>query len=201
MDNSQRVYFAKGMHSLIDEVLEGRIENGYLVARLKGAIKWVESLPKESVINEKKKKRKVNEPSPEEIRDVFEYWRKVTGRSRTRLTSDKKRHISGRLRDGFSVKQLINAIDQSQVDPWCQGQNEKTEGKKYDFIDNIFRNSSKVEKLLEAYDDSALGDEIGDKPELDELKQLSEKALSEGRIEDYNEIEGKIRSLSAANNS
>ena len=195
MNYKNRVYFATGMHSLIDDVLEGKIENGYLIGRLKGAIKWVESLPNEEI--DKKKKTPVNQPSPEEIRDVFEYWRKVTDRPKTRLTADKKRFISGRLRDGFTVQQLCNVVDYSQHDAFLQGENDN--GKRYDFIDNLFRNSIGVEKKLEAYKVMGLG-ENEDKPEMEDLKQLSEKALSEGKIEEYNAIESKIRSLPAANN-
>jgi uncharacterized phage protein (TIGR02220 family) len=185
------------MHRLITDVLEGKIENGYLIGRLNSAIEWVESLPVETT--EVKTKKKLNEPSSQEIRDVFEYWQKVTGRPKTRLTADKKKHISGRLREGFSVKDLCKVIDWSQTDPWFQGENPS--GKKYDYIDNLFRNSSKVEKRLEEFDKQSLGKTEGPSSRLEELRERSEIALSEGRIEEYNEIENAIRSIQKTNQS
>lgn len=188
MDYENRIKFTRAMHDLIQDVIEGKIENGYLAGRLKNAIDWIESLHPDPE-NEKPKQKKLGEPGLQEIRDVFEYWKNTTNRQKSRLNQDKKRKITARLREGFTVAQLCRIVDWSQTDPYYMGDNDRN--KRYDTISTLFRNSERVEDLLERSNKTI--PEGKNNSFIDDLIEQSSVALREGRIDEYNRIEEKIR--------
>lgn len=78
---------------------------------------------------------------------VFEVWRTELGHPNAKPNPSRLAKIRARIRDGFSVLQLVQAIKNSKNDPFLMGDNPN--GKRYDDLESLLRNGSKVEKLLE----------------------------------------------------
>lgn len=77
------------------------------------------------------------------VRDVFDHWQRVSGKSRATLTPDRKAKIKARLKR-FSIEELKQAIDGAHQNPWFLGDNDRHEY--YGDLVTIFKNDSAVEK-------------------------------------------------------
>jgi len=100
--------------------------------------------------NRIEKKRKVKEADPslaKNAREVFDKWKEITHKTKAKWTNGKKERLVARLREGWSVEDLVMAAESAWANPWNQGENPT--GKKYLEIDNIYRNSEKVEYHIE----------------------------------------------------
>jgi len=196
MDLASKVIFVKGLHELSDLVLEDKIEIKALAARLKGAADWVESL-EAFELEGKKAKRKVNEPTDDEIHQVFAYWQSATKRPSTKLTPARRAKIRARLADGFSVEDLCSVVDYASESEFHQGRNDR--GNRYDWLESILRSTERVEQHLEKRGESrpanVAHDDLG---ELARLESDADEALDEGRIDEYNKIQGTIETLRTA---
>ena len=82
-------------------------------------------------------------------RTVFAHWQKVMGHPRAVLDAKRQRLIEARLKDGYTVEDLCNAITGCSLSPYHMGQNEQ--GTRYDGIDLICRDGGKVDKFLATY--------------------------------------------------
>lgn len=80
---------------------------------------------------------------------VFAHWQKVMGHSKAKLDAKRQRLIEARLKDGYTVEDLCNAITGCSLSPYHMGQNEQ--GTRYDGIDLICRDGGKVDKFLATY--------------------------------------------------
>lgn len=78
---------------------------------------------------------------------VFDYWKRVMGRSRAVLDEKRARAIKDRLKQ-YSVETLCLAIDGCRISPFHRGANDR--GKIYDDIELICRDAKHVEQFLEA---------------------------------------------------
>lgn len=79
--------------------------------------------------------------------EVFEYWKLILKHPQAIFTPDRRRKIEARLRDGYSVDQLKQAIDGCKASRFHNGDNDAH--KKYHSIDLIFRNGDFVEKFID----------------------------------------------------
>ena len=80
---------------------------------------------------------------------VFVYWREMMGKTgRTVLDSKRKKKIRARLleNDG-DVAELLCTVDGALKDEFLMGTSERSDGKKYDGIEVVFRDRGQVEKL------------------------------------------------------
>lgn len=77
-----------------------------------------------------------------EVQSIFNYWRNATGHKQAKLTQDRARKIRARLREGYSVKFILTAIDGAAFAPH---RNER--GVPYDDLELICRNGSKLEQF------------------------------------------------------
>lgn len=77
---------------------------------------------------------------------VFDYWREKTGHTNARLCDKRRRLIAARLREGYSVDDLRQAVDGNQASAFHQGQNEH--GRVFDAIELIFRSAEKVDGFI-----------------------------------------------------
>lgn len=77
---------------------------------------------------------------------VFDYWRKATGHAKARLDDKRRKVIAARIKDGYRVEDLKRAVDGCLASPWHQGQNGNK--RKYDDIELICRNASKVDQFI-----------------------------------------------------
>lgn len=81
-----------------------------------------------------------------QVKEVHEYWQKAMNYKDRTLTVGRKNHINARLKDGFTVEQLKQAIDFAKNDPFWRGKNDRNTP--YDDITNLFRNRERVERFL-----------------------------------------------------
>ncbi len=80
------------------------------------------------------------------VRAVFEYWRQVMNHPGALLDTKRSRAIAARLKSGFSIEQLKQAIDGCKASPWHQGQNDRHQV--YDDIELICRDAKRVEAFI-----------------------------------------------------
>lgn len=80
------------------------------------------------------------------VRQVFDHWRKTMDHPRSKLDSNRRNKIAARLKDGFTVEELIAAIDGCSRSEFHMGDNDQK--KKYDDIALICRDASKVEFFM-----------------------------------------------------
>lgn len=78
------------------------------------------------------------------VRVVFEHWQHEHGHEAAKLDPKRKSRIGSRLRDGFSVEQLCEAISNAKNDPFLMGSN----GRTYDGIETLLRDVAQVERLI-----------------------------------------------------
>jgi hypothetical protein len=77
---------------------------------------------------------------------VFEAWRVELEHLNAKPNPSRLAKIRARLREGFTVAQLIQAVKNSKNDPFLMGDNPN--GKRYDDLESLLRTGTKVEKLL-----------------------------------------------------
>ena len=88
-------------------------------------------------------------PANDDVRNVFNYWRERTGRTKqTKLDSKRSAIIRARLRDGFSIADLKLAVDGITNDPYYIGANDR--GKNYTHVSFVFRDAEHVERFMES---------------------------------------------------
>lgn len=83
----------------------------------------------------------------DEAREVHVHWLAVMGkRATTKLLPERREKILARLREGYTVEQLKQAIDGCRVSPFHRGGNDKRQV--YDDLMLICRSGSKVEMFI-----------------------------------------------------
>ena len=85
-----------------------------------------------------------------DAKTVFEAWKQDTGHTQAKLDNKRLARIKARLKDGFTVEQLIQAIKNRRFDSWLMGTDSKSH-KVYDGIETLLRDTAQVEKLLDLY--------------------------------------------------
>lgn len=74
---------------------------------------------------------------------VFDHWRTVMDHPEATLSSERRRCIEARLKDGYTTQQLMDAIDGCKASAFHMGANDSR--KVYDQITLICRNATKVD--------------------------------------------------------
>lgn len=108
-------------------------------------------------------------PSP--IRAVFEHYRFYHPKRHRRPSPKSKewRAIKARLEEGYTVEDLKQAIDGNHRSPWHSGENPG--GKKYQSLELIMRDGSKVGQFLE----------LAESPEEPVLSEKTRRGIRAGR--------------------
>lgn len=101
----------------------------------------------DDVCTEDKDKDKDKDSFLCDARTVFVHWQQRLGHADAKLSEDRKGKIIARLREGFTVERLCQAIDGCASSPYNMGDNPR--GRRYDSIDLIFRNAGKVDEFAE----------------------------------------------------
>lgn len=89
-----------------------------------------------------------NEPSvepPPEFQ-VFNFWKEHLDHPRAMFDDKRRKAVKARLRDGYSVADLISAVRGCKLTPHNMGDNERQEI--YDDIELICRDTSRVERFM-----------------------------------------------------
>ena len=124
------------------------------------------------------------------VSQVFEYWVKAMKKTAsTKLTVNRKKKIAARLKEGYSVDDILKAIDGCARSPHHMGANDT--GSIYDDLELICRSGEKLEQFMNNYKGSsnaqsggltghAIGDAIGE----EWLREEAEKRAESDRGQD-----------------
>lgn len=160
------------------------------------------------VVSEKKLQKNSNKKNwKSEINEVFDYWRKVMNRSRSKIDKKRISKLNAALEHGFSVDELKKAVDGAKKSPFHRGNNDR--GVIYDSIDLIFRNPEKIEAFISIFDtqiqnknkNASTGLKLGfverQKSQVNMLKQMGDKYFP--HLSDNLKSEPEEQSLLKAN--
>ena len=87
----------------------------------------------------------------DDARSVFEFWKATHCHQRARLDAKRQRRIQSRLREGFSVRDLKQAIYGAKFDDFLMGR-EARSSRVYDGLETLLRDAAQVERLIELYE-------------------------------------------------
>lgn len=81
--------------------------------------------------------------------DIFNYWRTTMGKSEAtcKFTDKRKKAVLARLKDGYAVEFIKEAIDGCKADPFSMGQNDRC--KPFNDLELICRTGEKLEQFTE----------------------------------------------------
>lgn len=85
-------------------------------------------------------------PPNGETGEVFTYWQQKLNHQGAKLDAKREKAIKGRLKDGYTVGQLCQAIDGCAIDPFSQGKNDRQAV--FDDIELICRSGPKVDQFI-----------------------------------------------------
>lgn len=87
-----------------------------------------------------------SQPTPdiEDVRDVFGYWRVECNHPRAKLTADRKAKVRARLRDGYTVDDLKQAVRGA-----TKGAFRDHKGHVWDDLTLICRSGANVERFMQ----------------------------------------------------
>ncbi len=111
--------------------------------------KRIKKIEKTKRIKKNRKGPGSGKPRTEEglaIYEVYEHWLAVMEKPRAYLTDARKTKIFARLKEGYSVQDLKDAIDGCKSSEWHMGENDR--GTVYNDLELIVRNGSKVEAFM-----------------------------------------------------
>lgn len=81
----------------------------------------------------------------EDIKKIFEYWQQIRNHPSAKLTPGRKSKIKARLTEGYTIEDILMAIDGLNKSPHHCGKNET--GTVYDDITLICRSGEKLEQF------------------------------------------------------
>ena len=99
---------------------------------------------------EQGKEQGVMSAKPDQCEDIFNYWVDVMGKSKstTKLTPKRKKVIGARLKDGYTVENIQQAITNCSNDPFSMGDNDRRTA--FNDIELICRSGEKLESFISA---------------------------------------------------
>lgn len=87
-----------------------------------------------------------------DVTAVLESWRTVTGKTKCAIEGpkarDRRRRIASRIKDGWSVADLVLVAKGAMLDDWYSGRDPKSKPEGYLEVDNIYLDNERCEKLL-----------------------------------------------------
>lgn len=189
--------------NLLADVLAGKLEPADAPERLRRLADWIDSGRAEVAVVQSARAAEAEASIQAQAHEIYAYWLRATKRApgACKFTTERRRHVTARLRDGYSIEKIKRAIDACAASPFHQGDNDRNT--RYDDLINICRNATRLEQLCESA--TGLGDAgqlvlapVGNRDEeLERLRQDAAKALKEGRHDDYRAINDRTRALRA----
>ncbi|WP_201096205.1 hypothetical protein [Thiocystis minor] len=86
-------------------------------------------------------------PRPDLVQRVFAHWQQAMNKPRAKLDTKRRAAIAARLKDGYSVEDLLTAIDGCKGSAWHQGQNDRH--RPFNDLSLICRDGAHVEQFLD----------------------------------------------------
>lgn len=175
---------------LATAVAEGRRKPADIAKELQRMANWVaEIVPREPA-----------KPGPDtkaQEDEIFAYWLTASGKTGAKFSPERREKVRTRLRDGYSVAAIKQAIDHVCSDPWHTGSNPS--GKTYVDLTLICRNGSKLESYIDAAGGAATvvepANDGGKQAQLTALKLEAKRALDKGDNDGYDRAQQAIRRL------
>lgn len=129
-----------------------------------------EEHPKEPSEGTKEGTKLVRRAEPDSrVLEVFEFWRADTTKPKAKLDMKRKARIQARLRDGFSVDELKQAIRNRRHDPWLMGEDPRSP-RVFDGLETLLRDTAQVERLRDLVPARAHHDRDGQAERLREIR-------------------------------
>lgn len=129
----------------------------------------------------------------EAARRVFQHWQKRMVKPKAKLTDGRKRVVLARLKDGYTLKQLKQAIDACSASEFHMGDNDRKTP--FNDLTLILRSGEKLEQFLEQA--TAVDPEVNDPPEIRRLQLEAADAMQRGDTDAYNDANTRISALRA----
>lgn len=85
-----------------------------------------------------------------EIEEVFSYWKQVMQKGRAMIDSKREKAIRARLRDGYSVQDIKDAIQGCAWSKFHCGENDRQ--KRYQDIELICRDACHVDSFIDIFE-------------------------------------------------
>lgn len=145
----------------------------------------IKTLREEEFKKKEEKKIHMSETSSD-VDVIFAYWQAALNHPNAKMTTERQTAIRARLREGYSVQQLIQAIDGCKNSPHHQGENDR--GIIYDDLTLICRNGSKVEQFIGYLERKEINNGINQKSTRGHL-DLADELERIGRAEREREAE------------
>jgi len=99
----------------------------------------------------------------DEVKDIFDYWVAAMDKNpnKCKLTPKRKKAITDRLKEGYEVDDIKDAISGCRQDAWSMGDNPRS--KAFNSIELICRSGEKVEFFAEStVETHATADELNE---------------------------------------
>ena len=96
--------------------------------------------------NKNNNKNKTKITNNTDVRKVFDHWQTTMNKPKAQFTADRKRLIEKRLKDGYTIDDLMQAIDGCKKDPHCQGRNDT--GTVYDALETAIGSARKIDMYM-----------------------------------------------------
>jgi uncharacterized protein YdaU (DUF1376 family) len=77
---------------------------------------------------------------------IFDHWQKKLNHPKSKFDTKRQKAVNARLSDGYTVEDLLLAIDGCSQDSWSMGKNDS--GQIYDDLELICRDSAHVDKFM-----------------------------------------------------
>jgi hypothetical protein len=145
-------------------------------------------IKKEPKEEEPKKKEEIplgakSAPLTVEVSQVFEHWKSTLQHTRAKLTPERSKAIRARLRDGYSVEEIKDAIDGCANSPFHQGKNDQH--KVHNDLTLICRNGSKLENFIQMKGVDVTNHGNGKPTNEDKLRTILERRTQAATGEHY----------------
>ena len=84
------------------------------------------------------------------VESIFTWWQEVMGKPRARMDLKRRKAILARLRDGYSLSDLCDAVAGCACSDFHMGKNDRYT--KYNDIELIFRDAAHVDDFIERWE-------------------------------------------------
>jgi hypothetical protein len=89
----------------------------------------------------------VSAPRPDPVERVFAHWQRTMNKPRAKLDAKRRAAIAARLKDGYTLDDLLAAVDGCKASAWHQGKNERQ--RVFNDVSLICRDGTHVDQFLD----------------------------------------------------
>lgn len=118
------------------------------------------------------------------VNEIFSHWQGIFKKPRARLDENRIKIIQRRMADGYTVKDLQDAISGCYLSEFHQGDNDHH--KKYNDIGLILRDAAHVDQFIELYEQGQ--EALKRNAEIAVLPTAAEVSTAEHAIEQLNKM-------------